>query len=201
MEVNFITCGICFECGHSSNECTADKADFDLIGPMAAFVGARLQHPRLECNGRNPRISTIRVEQYKEKFWYARIYCTLAEEDEVKAKWRAEGRLGAPNEDFFARCMLHDARYYRKCYLEMVKLIPRLKRRLCAQADYSVLLMDTVQEAEACIEVWVEQYKEAPDTLQNVLRKWNVIDFDELRSVLREVYDEPATFKAELKNS
>lgn len=32
------------------------------IEAIAAFIGARLQHPRPECNGRNPRVSTIKVD-------------------------------------------------------------------------------------------------------------------------------------------
>jgi hypothetical protein len=191
-------CGICFEYGHSMIECKEDKADFDLVGPIAAFIGARLQHPRPPCNGRNPRVSTIHVDQYKEKFWNVRIYCALASTEEVEAKWAEFGREGQPDDAFYAMCLMHDARHYRRCYLEMVSLVPRLRKRICNAADYSVLLQDNADVACEQLVQRHESWNAYPDNQRSFLATWRVASLDALKERLRLIYDERAGQKAML---
>jgi len=126
------------------------------VSSAAAFVGARLQYPLPECNSRRPRVSTIRVDQHKAKCGFARIYCTLAHEDEVAAAWRELHGAGPHAADASARwdehkdrCMLHDAVHYRRCYMDMVALVPDLRERLCSQADYEGLLQANFEGALA----------------------------------------------------
>jgi len=120
--------------------------DNDKIWPIAAFIGSRLNHIRPRSNaGHSAFVSTIRVDQYKEKFWYARIYCELAAPELVKAKWN-EHKEGEPTPEFVAKCLLHDARHYRKCYLDMVELAPDLRGKICAQADYPELLAESLDK-------------------------------------------------------
>ena len=154
------SCMKCFERGHDAKHCTVDKRDFDLVGPMAAFIGARLNYRIPECNG--PRkyvgrdISTIKVDQHKEKFWYIRIYCTLADPGLVQQRWLEDREREAdgeePPQEFKDKCFRHDAFHYRRCHLDMMALVPeRQHKRIRSQADYWELLFSTKEELEKCI--------------------------------------------------
>jgi hypothetical protein len=198
--MNIETCFTCFERGHSADECKADKADFELVGPAAAFIGARLNYVLPPCNsgrkGGKP-ISTIKVDQHKEKFWYARIYCTLAAPTLVQYAWALDERgPGDASPEFKARCFRHDAWHYRTCYLDMVKLIPRMEKRLCSQADYRELLFSTVKEAHD----WVDQMN-IPDQgeimfgvdhLDYYRKKYGVETNEQLKETLTKLYMPPS---------
>src|SRR5579885_617892 len=81
-------CQKCFAYGHLYDACPFSREELSLIGPIAAFIGARLQYPCPVVNGQgNPWTSTILVEQHKEKFFRVRVYCKLADNDLVKKKW------------------------------------------------------------------------------------------------------------------
>lgn len=143
------------------------REEEQIIEPIAAFIGARLQYPCPEINGQgNPWVSTISVTQSKEKFWHVRVYCELAYPELVKQKWqwlkqREAKRLAGeqtysritqgtidmlvasePTPEFTMRCLRHDAIHYRRVYLEMVELRPALRDKICSQADYGDLLKE-----------------------------------------------------------
>lgn len=185
-------CMVCFEYGHRSENCTEDREDFKLIGPIAAFIAARLQYVLPPCNsgirGKHP-VSTIRVDQHKEKFWNVRIYCTLADADLVKEKWAKHGGEGEPTSEFKRQCLRLDVQHYRKCYLDQIALIPRLKRRIRSQADYSELLLDDVNELDARTH---QLELQDGDALKFFRSRYGVETNDELRQLLRSFYDAPA---------
>src|SRR5271156_1821849 len=109
--------------------------DEQMIGPIAAFIGARLQYPCPDVNGQgNPWTSTIYVSQHKEKFWGVVVYCQLASEKLVAEKWawckaneeklkRLPRRMSPegvsfegdePTPQFKATCFFHDCLHYRE---------------------------------------------------------------------------------------
>lgn len=195
------------------------QRDDHLIRPIAAFIGARLQHPYPEVNGQgNPWVSTIKVAQYKEKFYGVRIYCELADADLIKEYWawlkKREVRKDAgeqifsclhrnvidlvrnnaePPDDFVRRCMVHDSIHYRKCYREMVALQPHLDSKICSQADHVELLWP--QHQEVCDYLDRRQAKD-PEHLTHLYSKYYVDDsgdkLERLKAFLKVVY-EPTT--------
>ena len=202
-------CTRCFEGGHEANDCKEEKDNFDLIGPIAAFIGARLQYPNPEINGQgNPWVSTILVEQHKEKFWYIRVYCKLAWPALVQKKWeflkdrhrRCEAgekfywhpskslyaMLGAHGDEapaeFLQRCALHDAMYYREVYMDAVRLRPHLRQRICDQADHWVLLYEHLDQIDM-----------DPKEVEWNCTKFHVKTHEELLAAFKKVYN--PTFK------
>lgn len=187
-----------------------NRREEQLIGPMAAFIGARLQYPCPGVNGQgNPWTSTIRVDQHKEKFWAIRVYCTLAADEMVLEKWNwmkdREKRIAAgekfyerlrddvikaqlkdsdePTPEFKARCLLHDALHYRKCYREMVALQPQLQMAICGQADHTELLWPTYDEM-------TKRFEElASNSVEYMCQKYGQAGLPELKEFLRKVYD------------
>ena len=148
------TCRACFEEGHTETACPEDKRDFDLVGPIASFLAARLNYVVPGSNG-GPRakklVSTIRVDQHKEKFWYARVYCELAAPSLVEDEWVNDSTfvMGPPPDDFRQRCFDRDAFHYRRVHLDMLALLPeRLHKRVVGFADYRELLFPTAIEME-----------------------------------------------------
>lgn len=201
------TCMTCFEQGHSADDCKEDKNDFRLIGPIAAFIGARLQYPNPNINGQgNPWVSTIGVDQHKEKFWMCRIYCTLADPELVKQKWcwlkgHAELRKAnpyympqgdfegdEPTQAFKDACLKHDAMHYRRCYIDMVALVPRLRQRVCSQADYFELLFDNVAELDAWFDTLACQKTDANDPMSFYRTCYHVEGNEKLKALLRTFY-------------
>ena len=71
---------------------------------IAAYIATRLVAERPRCNGRTPRVSTITVEQHKEKFGKVVVYCTLADINEVSEKWAELGNDGDPDDLFIQLC-------------------------------------------------------------------------------------------------
>jgi hypothetical protein len=194
-------CKICFEGGHETEACTEDKKDFELVSPLAAFIGARLNYVLPPCNS-GPRggklVSTIKVDQHKEKFWYARVYCTLADESMIVTKWVACRTPGAENEDptpeFVARCLRFDALHYRKCYMDAVKIIPRMRKRLVNQADYRELLFEDANALTAYIDELMRAESDGQNVryLEHYLRRWHVKDGVELKNILLSFYERPS---------
>jgi hypothetical protein len=199
-------CRRCFERGHEAKDCKEPEENFGLIGLIAAFIGARLQYPCPMINGQgNPWMSTISVDQHKEKFWYARVYCDLADPDLVKKKWDwlrdRQIRINAgekfydrlhsdvirsqltehvdPTPEFFARCVMHDAIHYRKVYMDAVKLRPHLRERICDQADHWTLLLENPEQ--------IPETK--PEHLEWTLKKFHLKDQAELPAFFKKVYN------------
>lgn len=162
---------------------TGPKNYWHDVSSMAMFVAASLQYPLPRCNGLASRVSTIRVEQYKEKFGDVRIYCILAHPDEVKARWQEEGHKSPdPTLDFTRRCLLSDARHYRNCYMSMVGLVPHLRDALCCAADYGVLLYEDAAAIESEIMPHVEKHE------QLYLSRFYADSIEQLRVIFDKVY-------------
>jgi len=186
--------------------------DEQLIGPMAAFIGARLQYPCPDINGQgNPWTSTIHVSQHKEKFFFIRVYCNLADDKLVAQYWaflkdrerRQEGgeqfytkmrqnvvdmvkQNDEPPRDFFQRCVKHDAIHYRKVYMEMVALQPHLLSKICSGADHGELLFKQVDEALKELD---ERMSKSDDWHKSYLKKYYVDTVEELKALFQVIYN------------
>lgn len=174
------------------------------ICSIAAFIAARLRYDYPMCNGAgNPWVSTIYVEQHKEKFGEVRVYCTLAYPQLVKAKWdwmKANPELRKmltlkhfapdltecedPTSEFTARCRLHDAIHYRKVYMEMITLVPTHSGKVCNNADFGELLRHDISSLFDEIETdlsrtgWVEM----------LLERYKLDGLPELNAFMASVY-------------
>jgi hypothetical protein len=157
---------------------------------MAAFIAARLNYVLPECNsgvhGGKP-VSTIHVDQHKEKFWYVRVYCRLADDSLVTKKWLAERRQEAdgevPSAEFRERCLHHDAIHYRVVHRDMARLVhPRLHKRILSQADYFELLYDDVNS--------LQQNLARMGDLTFFRERWKVGTDDELKFKLAMFYQQ-----------
>lgn len=109
---------------------------------VAMFLGAALHYPLPECNSwkkKHRKSSTIKVTQHKSKFSDIRIYCELAEHSLVLESFNTWSG-GKTIEDFKKECLMSDAVYYRKCYMDMIDLVPEHKTALLNGASHSELL-------------------------------------------------------------
>lgn len=203
---NSVTCDKCFGRGHDPKDCMMKQEDLRRLHKIAAFIGARLHYPCPLVNGQgNPWVSTIKVDQHKEKFFYVRVYCKLAHKDLVTAKWewmRANEETVArvpkkyfpdgfvsgsePTQEFVDRCLKGDAIHYRKVYMQMVELQPHLNARICAQADYAELLYRDYEEACQRLDqlttenlVWVE----------HLIKQYRTSNLEGLKAYLKVVYE------------
>jgi hypothetical protein len=178
----------------------------DLIGPIAAFIGARLHYPNPEVNGQgNPWVSTIKVDQHKEKFWKVRVYCDLAAPGLVKQKWEwykanfevmkqrpsryfphIDTTAEEPSPEFFDRCVKGDAMYYREVYMEMVELQPHLRSKICSEADHTELLFGSLQELLTRLD---EMQSKGDNWLTSYFTKYRVKDLNGLRDFMKVVYE------------
>ena len=150
-------------------------------GAIAMFIASALQHPNPECNGRQRRISTIKVDQHKNKFDQVVVYCTLAHPDLVDTACdRERGEDCEPTTEFVKKCMFHDAVHYRKCYMQMLQLVPQHRGMILSRPDYGYLLCDKKEDIAACLGV---------DHAELVAKKWHLETTDELFSELHRVYD------------
>jgi hypothetical protein len=136
----------------STDECNVNKREyFGHISVIAAFIAARLQYQSPLCNDNRP-VSTIMIDQHKEKFGDVRIYCTLANNELVRCMWKVN-HLSLPRpampETFKDECWLHDAQYYRRCYRDMVSLVPQYENAIIDAADHGELLHDDVAKLDA----------------------------------------------------
>ncbi len=164
--------------------------EFDPAGTIAMFIASALQHPRPPCNGRSSRVSTIRVEQHKNKFNNVIVYCELANANLVSEAWAEEGNSGPPPGEFINKCRLHDARLYRSVYHKMLFLAPGYREMMFNWADYGYLLFDGVVDLEAWLDAKGEHALETNG--QHLMKPhvgWRAGSLDDLREKLRRVYD------------
>jgi len=188
----------------------------DLIGVIAAFIGARLQYPNPRINGQgNPWVSTISVDQHKNKFDDVRVYCNLAQPALVRQKWlwlkenqhlKSEIRsfyfpnidvsADEPTDEFLDRCIKHDAMYYREVYEDMVALQPHLRGKICRAADHTELLYGTLQEV---IDKLDETGRTKEGWLESYCKKYRVADLNSLKEFMRMVYE--PTMKERMSSS
>ena len=168
----------------------SEKEDNDNLHVIAAFIGARLNYVLPPCNSGvrgGKLVSTIRVDQHKEKFWYIRIYCALADDSLVRDKWFRDNNDGPPDDEptpeFKAKCLKNDASHYRNVYREMVRLQPHLESKICSHADYHELLFPSMVECEQLID------STCGPTLQHLFKSYGVQDITGLKDYLRTIYD------------
>jgi hypothetical protein len=163
------------------SEATARKwRDYDLSGVIAMFIASALQHPNPECNGRR-RMSTIKVDQHKNKFGRARVYCTLADENEVNEQWAEEENEGLPTEEYRKRCFYEDALVYRTAYEYMAFLVPQHKDVFKSTADYPILIIDTIEHLDEYLEVNAEY-------VDKICDKYYSSNANELKAKLHKIY-------------
>ena len=165
--------------------------EYDPSGTIAMFIASALQHPNPRCNGNNRRMSTIYVDQHKNKFNLVVVYCSLAEDNLVSEAWASEGHDGDPSDDFVGKCMLRDAQVYRSAYRKMIWLVPQHKEMILGRADHGYLLYDSVDEVDKWIGELVARCDEHPNHkahLDRVLRDWRVASTAELKAKLEKVY-------------
>jgi len=144
--------------------------DRDYLGAIAAFIGARLQHPVPRCNSTNPRVSTIAVHQHKSKFGQVRVYCDLADTEQVRQAWAESSEWTDADEvpiDFRDRCLVNDADHYRMTYLEMASLVPQYKNQIFSGSDFPELLFDKDE-----LDKWLTELDEL--STQRYISKWAV---------------------------
>lgn len=157
--------------------------EYDPSGSIAMFIAAALQHPNPTCNGHNPLMSTIRVEQHKNKFDRVIVYCELADTNLVSQSWVGMGKgNGDPPDEFIQACMYRDAEIYRHAYRRMLSLVPELREMILSRADYAYLLYDTTRELDA----WLNTYEQ--NNVNHLIKKWRVPDVAALRMLLHKAY-------------
>jgi hypothetical protein len=190
-------CSNCFEQGHERSTCALTYEELLIVGKAAAFIGARLNYVLPKCNGGKhcgKPISTINVIQHKEKFFWARVYCRLADPKLVLEKWQSEhpelNDVKEPPRDFRDKCFRLDAWHYRTCYLDMLSIVPaKLKPRIKDQADYSELLFDN--ENELCAHLDEIEIKN-PDDITFYCKKYEVETSEQLKERLVSFYKQPS---------
>lgn len=191
-------CDKCFERGHERKDCTWTTEELHLISRMAAFVGARLNYVVPPCGPRrtaNRLVSTIKVDQHKEKFFWARVYCNFADRELVEQKWNDEKREGELSWEFIDSCFRNDAWHYRTVYLDMLAITPpKFHPRIRGQADYSELLFDDVSEMLKYLDTLAAPDPERPnaDDLVNYRGRYQVTTNEELRTKLTKFYERPS---------
>jgi len=130
---------------------------FEDIGRIAEWIAWALEAQETGFNRVPQQMSTIAVEQCKEKFGAVRVYCSLASEAKVQTAWRLhlkERRIAGsmspkPNKLEFVRLReIEDMRWYRKIYRGAVSLWPHYMSAIIDDADFPYLV-GTVADAEA----------------------------------------------------
>lgn len=190
-------CKLCFDNNHSISDCKENKEELHSLEEIAAFIGARLNYVLPICNSGvrgGKLISTINVVQHKEKFWMVRIYCSLADEKLVAKKWletRETAECGeTPTPEFIEKCFRHDAWHYRRCYLDMIKIVsPKLKSRIRKHADYYELLFDDEIEMR---DYFNNKCSTNSDPLEYYRAKYSVVTNEELMTKLAKFYKQPS---------
>lgn len=182
--------------------------DNQLIHTIAAFIAARLRYPYPSINGQgNPWVSTISVDQHKEKFWQVRVYCELAEPALIKEKWQwlkaRQRRIESgekfyrvhtqpeqivaddPTPEFIARCLKSDAIYYREVYRDMLALRPTARDALFDGADHKELLYDSIEDLDRHLD---ELESKNPAWSKHLSIKYGVDNVASLKAYMRSVY-------------
>lgn len=158
------------------------------------FIASALQHPNPPCNAGGPtrRVSTIFVDQHKNKWDQVIVYCRLADPGLVAASWHDVDRDGRPPTlEFVDKCLLRDARLYRQCYLKMLSLAPQHRDRILSRADYGYLLFDDQVQLDAWLSSHQLSNKELTnaESLLELPCTWGIVTVEELRSKLASVYE------------
>lgn len=158
-----------------------NTSHFDLSGTIAMFIASALQHPMPRCNSLNKRMSTILVEQHKNKFNQVVVYCTLAHTSLVEEKWTKESNDGPPTSEFVQKCLFHDACVYRNAYRKMMFLVPQHTDIILSRPDHKELLFDHISEALLSLQA-------NPPHMKGVLSRWGVDTLEEFGEKLKKVY-------------
>jgi len=122
----------------------------DDIDDIAALIGYALEGCIHGFSRKRHAVSTIRVEQTKQKFDTCRVYCTLADEELVREKWCHESPQNSETnvpDEYTAKCLMHDIRHYNRTYAMMIRLVPEYSDAITSCADFPHLLATTSQEA------------------------------------------------------
>ena len=162
---------------------------FDPSSTIAMFIAAALQHPNPPCNGHNKRVSTIHVEQYKNKFNEVIVYCTLADDKQVLDAWRESGNEGEYTPEFRHKCLLNDAKHYRKCYRKMLRLVPQYHDMIMGRPDHSMLLQDDIVKLDQFLSYQNASMNKKRGEDQRLLNDWGVSTSEELRSLICKICD------------
>ncbi len=158
-------------------------------GPIAMYIAAALQHPNPRCNGTRERVSTILVEQHKNKFNYVRVYCTLADKGMVQKSWDEE-ESGDITEEYVKNCLLNDAIHYRRTYRTMMWLLPQHHDIIVRDADYGYLLFDTLAD----LDKWIDEqlYGSHMTNAERLLEKrtaWHEAKVTDIKEFLHKAYE------------
>jgi hypothetical protein len=161
------------------------RENYDISGTIAMFIASALQHPNPPCNGVKRRMSTIKVDQYKNKFNNVVVYCDLAHPDLVSESWWEDGHQGNVSDEYFVKCIDHDATKYRSAYRKMLFLLPEeYHAQTLAWASYDYLLIPTTSELDAFMNDDVNQLY-----VSNLLKTWRATDVDVLKNRFHKIYD------------
>lgn len=128
---------------------------FSDIEAIAQWIAWALEAQQTGWGKHPHQMSTIAVQQHKEKYGSVRVYCTLTAPEKVDREWRArlrEWRIAGsqgerPSKTHFVReCEIRDMRWYRSVYRSAVALWPHYMSAIVDDADY-VHLIGTFEEA------------------------------------------------------
>jgi hypothetical protein len=141
---------------------TGTKKYWNDVGAIAEFIGAALNYPMPRCNGYGvaSMASTIRVDQFKEKFGDVRVYCQLAAPELVKEAYDSlkerskmwKHPCTQTLEKYTRERFVCDAKHYRSVYLNMVELVPKYRKMIVGAADYYELLQYDAESLDAFID-------------------------------------------------
>ena len=182
--------------GDMSKTASARGADsyvnrMDPVATLAMFIAAALQHPSPPCNDPNKRISTIAVEQHKNKFGAVVVYCELANDGEVDTAYGEAGRVGPVTDDFRAAEWRRDARRYRDCYMGMIALVQQYKDIMLALEDYPELLLSKVTALDPYLATTDDVHSKS--NADWFLHRWNkkpaLRNAEDVRALIRKAYE------------
>lgn len=127
------------------------KDYFDDIEMIAEWIAWGLEAQQSGWSEKSNQMSTIAVQQHKEKYGTARVYCSLAAESKVNPLWRAELRrwnkldekTRGPRPDkkeFTRRCLISDLRWYRYVYKKALRCWPQYETALTSATEHALAL-------------------------------------------------------------
>lgn len=148
--------------------------DIDLI---AQWIGWGLEAQSTGWRVTPHQMSTIAVQQSKEKWGEVRVYCSLAASNRVTAAWRrhlADWRKESGKEgdlsprpkraDFEQECLRRDREWYRQVYSSAVRSWPHYREAILTSADYRQLLLEPDEAQE-----WIDLGHISPEDIDIVL--------------------------------
>ena len=137
---------------------------FEDISDIAEWIAWGLE---AQCSGWRDsptQMSTIAVNQHKEKYGTVRVYCSLSAHNKVQKLWAAERRaIRSRNKrdgtdfplpekgEFLKKRDREDAKWYRYVYRKAVACWPHYERAITAAAEYPHLLMSEEQVYEQVV--------------------------------------------------